>query len=138
MYGKALLFDPEVAQAILDAPTPAEAKALGRKIKNFDRVKWGEHSDDIVERGNYLKFGQDPELKGYVVKTKGKTLVEASKTDRVWGIGFSAEEAVGKEDQWGTNRMGLALTRARDKLIAETGEEQPRNGNVQRDETAKV
>ncbi len=134
MHGKALLFEPEAAQAIIDAPTPAEAKALGRKIKNFDRKKWDQHADDIVERGNYLKFGEDEELKGYVEETKPKILVEASTTDRIWGIGFSAEDAPGKEDQWGANRwvdfylgmdltlkntrMGLALTRARDKLIA--------------------
>ena len=125
MYQKALLFDPEAAQPILEAPTPAEAKALGRKVRNFDRVKWGERADGIVERGNYLKFGQDSELKGYLVETEGKVLVEASATDRVWGIGFSADDAVGKEDRWGTNRMGLALTRARDKLIAEAKEERP-------------
>lgn len=104
MHGKAMVFDPDVAQAILDAPTPAEAKALGRKIKNFDRNKWDEVADDIVERGNYLKFGQDRDLKGYVLETRGKTLVEASTTDRIWGIGFAAEDAPGKEDQWGANR----------------------------------
>jgi len=104
MHGKALIFDPPAAQPILDAPTPAEAKALGRKIRNFDRKKWDEFADDLVERGNYLKFGQDAELKGYVGRTEGKILVEASETDRIWGIGFSAEEAPGKEDQWGANR----------------------------------
>jgi ribA/ribD-fused uncharacterized protein len=107
MHGKALLFDPPAAQAILDAPTPAEAKALGRKIRNFDRKRWDEFADDIVERGNYLKFEEDEELKGYVVTTKGKILVEASETDRIWGIGFSAKDALGKEDRWGANRSVL-------------------------------
>ena len=104
MHGKAMAFDPSAAQVILDAPTPEDAKALGRKIRNFDRKKWDEYADDIVQRGNYLKFGQDAELKGYVVETKGKVLVEASEADRIWGIGFSAKDAPGNEDKWGANR----------------------------------
>lgn len=104
MYRKALVFDPSKAQAIVDAETPAEAKQLGRELKGFDRVKWNKVADKAVERGNYLKFGQDDYLKGYVMATKGKILVEASETDRIWGIGFNAKDAPGKEDQWGTNR----------------------------------
>jgi hypothetical protein len=36
MYHKAQLFDPAAGQAILDAPGPREAKALGRGVRNFD------------------------------------------------------------------------------------------------------
>ncbi|WWC90668.1 uncharacterized protein L201_005604 [Kwoniella dendrophila CBS 6074] len=123
MYGKALVFDPEVADEIAKAPTPEEAKARGRKIRNFNREKWDETCDGIVEKGNYLKFSQNGDLRGIIVKTEGRTLVEASPTDRIWGIGFGVNDAEGKEDQWGTNRMGLALTRARDQIVRESKNE---------------
>jgi predicted NAD-dependent protein-ADP-ribosyltransferase YbiA (DUF1768 family) len=114
MYHKALLFDPSVAQSILKAATPEEAK----------------------QRGNYLKFGQNEDLKGYLLDTGEKVMVEASPTDRVWGIGFSVENAPGREKEWGDNRwvcgglcvgsadhrMGLALTRAKKQLRKESEE----------------
>ncbi len=104
MYRKALVFDPEVAPEILAAPTPAQAKALGRKIKGFDRAKWDETCDEVVETGNYLKFGQNSKMKEALLGTRGSILVEASETDRIWGIGYNAKDAVGKESQWGQNR----------------------------------
>ncbi|WRT68447.1 uncharacterized protein IL334_005423 [Kwoniella shivajii] len=123
MYHKALIFDPEVADDIVNAPTPEEAKERGRKIRNFDRKKWDETSDDVVERGNYLKFGQNEELLRVILGTRRKTLIEASPTDRIWGIGFGVDDAKGKEQEWGSNRMGLALTRARDRLVKEHGQD---------------
>jgi ribA/ribD-fused uncharacterized protein len=136
MYHKALLFDPSVAQSILKAATPEEAKQRGREIKHFDRAVWARKSDGIVERGNYLKFGQNEDLKGYLLDTGEKVMVEASPTDRVWGIGFSVENAPGREKEWGDNRwvcgglcvgsadhrMGLALTRAKKQLRKESEE----------------
>ncbi|ORY35561.1 hypothetical protein BCR39DRAFT_510789 [Naematelia encephala] len=119
MYGKALLFDPSAARAIADAPEPADAKRLGREIKGFDKEVWNKHADAIVERGNYLKFAQDDQLKQWLINTEGKILVEASETDRIWGIGYGVDTARGHEDDWGQNRMGLALTRARDRIIKE-------------------
>jgi predicted NAD-dependent protein-ADP-ribosyltransferase YbiA (DUF1768 family) len=40
MFGKALLFDPEIAQRILAAQTPAESKELGRKVSQHRRLAW--------------------------------------------------------------------------------------------------
>jgi len=104
MCHKALLFDPEAAQAILDSPTPEEAKRLGRLIRGFDREVWNGKADGVVERANYLKFSQHEDLKGYVFRTEGKTLVECNRDDRIWGIGYGVEDAKGNEDKWGQNR----------------------------------
>ncbi|KAK8854754.1 hypothetical protein IAR55_003493 [Kwoniella newhampshirensis] len=118
MYNKALVFDDlETAERIIEADTPSEAKALGRMVKGFDKKRWDETNDAVVQRGNYHKFDQNQELKRVLLKTKGKTMVEASPDDRVWGIGFGVDEAEGREDEWGANRMGLALTGARDILL---------------------
>jgi len=119
MYHKALTFEPSQALPIAHSPTPAEAKRRGRELRGYNREVWNKVADGIVERGNYLKFGQNEKAYRAVRETKGKVLVEASPTDRIWGIGFDAEHAMANKEKWGTNRMGLALTRARDKLIAE-------------------
>ena len=104
MYQKALLFDSEAAQPILDAPTPEEAKKRGRAIRNFDRAVWAREADGVVERGNYLKFGQIDDLREYLLQTGEKVMVECNPTDRIWGIGFTVEEARGREAEWGDNR----------------------------------
>ena len=57
MAEKARLFkDNEVLEEILKAKTPAEAKKLSRKVKNFDEQIWKENSFKIVVEGNYYKF----------------------------------------------------------------------------------
>lgn len=104
MYGKAMLFEPSVADAIIHAKTPKEAKRLGREIKGFDREVWNEHADDIVERASYLRFKQHPDLLPHLLVTGEKTLVEANPDDRIWGIGFSVEDAPEHEEEWGQNR----------------------------------
>lgn len=57
MYRKALLFsDTDIASRILREPSPKKQKALGRKVRNFDRKIWDEHKEAIVEEGNWWKF----------------------------------------------------------------------------------
>jgi ribA/ribD-fused uncharacterized protein len=44
MVGKARLFgDEAMVAAILNTSSPAEAKQLGRKVKNFDPALWEQH-----------------------------------------------------------------------------------------------
>jgi ribA/ribD-fused uncharacterized protein len=113
VYHKALLFDPSKALEIAHASSPAEAQRLGRELKNFDREKWNEVNDGIVERANYLKFGQNRDGKALktLLDTKGKELVEASPKDRIWGIGYGRENAWAHRDDWGTNRYVRRYTK---------------------------
>lgn len=105
MYRKALLFDPSCASKVFDIFSPAEVKLFGKKtVKNFNQKVWDLNCDAIVERGNYLKFSQSPELRRYLLDTEGHLLVEASRFDRIWGIGWYANEAEGRESEWGQNK----------------------------------
>jgi ribA/ribD-fused uncharacterized protein len=106
VYHKALLFDPSKALEVAHAESPAEAQRLGRELKNFDKKKWDEVNDGIVERANYLKFGQDRDMKALktLLETGGKELIEASPKDRIWGIGYGKEDAWEHRNDWGTNR----------------------------------
>lgn len=44
---------------------------------------------------------------------------QASPRDRIWGIGFAAEEAEGRRAEWGENLLGKALMRVRERLREE-------------------
>src|SRR5438132_5626776 len=86
MYAKAMLFgDREAAEQIMEAKTPKEQKALGRKVKGFDEATWLLFREGVVFDGSYAKFSQKPELRGALLATRGTTLVEASPYDQVWG-----------------------------------------------------
>ena len=119
MYWKALLMgDDEIAEKILATSGPAEAKALGREVSNFDQEVWDENCDGVVEKGNLLKFQQDQKLKDILLATGDRMLVETSPNDKVWGIGFNTEDALGNESEWGDNKLGKALMKVRKQLAA--------------------
>lgn len=119
MAHKAWLFDdPKSAAAILRAEHPAEAKALGRRIADFDERTWREHRYGIVVRAGIAKFGQHEALLQYLLATRDRVLVEASPLDRIWGIGLAADDArAASPTTWrGLNLLGFALMDARDAL----------------------
>ena len=119
MFQKAMLFgDQESAAKILAAPSPSVAKALGRGVRGFVEATWNERRLGFVAAANEAKFGQNPEIRAYLLGTKDRVLVEASPTDRIWGIGL-AEDAPGAEnpESWrGQNLLGFALMIARGRL----------------------
>lgn len=45
--------------------------------------------------------------------------MEASPSDRIWGVGFDAEHAEGREGEWGANKLGELLMRVRERLRGE-------------------
>ncbi|WP_412543181.1 NADAR family protein [Longispora sp. K20-0274] len=119
MWAKALLFgDTDTAGRILAAPTPADAKALGRTAHGFDQDVWNAHRYDIVVAGSLAKFGQHPDLREFLLGTGDRILVEASPRDRIWGIGMGANNPkAGHPDTWrGQNLLGFALTDTRTAL----------------------
>ncbi|HEX9039715.1 MAG TPA: NADAR family protein [Trebonia sp.] len=77
MAAKARLFgDAEMAARIRDAPHPRAAKELGRQVRGFDERRWAERRFDLVVAGNLAKFGQQKELRDFLVGTGGRVLVE--------------------------------------------------------------
>nr|WP_031168005.1 NADAR family protein [Streptosporangium roseum] len=119
MAHKAWLFgDGETAARILAAGHPGEAKKLGREVRGFDESVWDEHRYEIVVRGTIAKFGRHPELRDFLLGTRGRVLVEASPVDRIWGIGLTADdERAASPATWrGPNLLGFALMDARDAL----------------------
>ncbi|QJX45743.1 NADAR family protein [Hymenobacter taeanensis] len=119
MAEKARLFhDTQLLARILAAPSPAEAKKLGRQIAGFVPQVWDEHKYNIVKAGNLHKFSQHPNLKAFLLATHDRVLVEASPVDSIWGIGLAADapDAEHPERWQGENLLGFALMEVRDQL----------------------
>jgi ribA/ribD-fused uncharacterized protein len=112
MYHKAQLFgDEKRAKLIMKNGEPKRVKRLGRQVEGFDEKIWTEHREVIVYRGNLLKFSQVPELKALLLVYENPIFVEASPTDRIWGIGFSTAKAMDNIKFWGQNLLGKAITK---------------------------
>ncbi|QKW09482.1 NADAR family protein [Streptomyces sp. NA04227] len=121
MAGKARLFgDAEAEREVLRASSPGAAKHVGRLVRDFDETAWSRHRFGLVVEGSFHKFAAHPELRDFLLATGDKVLVEASPTDRIWGIGLAADdEAAADPGRWpGTNLLGFALMVARDRLRA--------------------
>lgn len=120
MAEKARLFNDESSlKKILESKSPKDAKALGRTVSNFDPRLWGENCFDIVVRANHAKFAQNSELGEWLVATAPKVLVEASPTDKIWGIGLARTDSRALDPmQWkGSNLLGFALMKVRDQIL---------------------
>ena len=119
MAEKARLFgDEALIPEIVAAKSPAIAKKLGRKVANFDDVRWHQHRWDIVVNGNLAKFSQHAELRDLLLNTGDRVIVEASPFDHIWGIGMAASDSRAENPaQWkGLNLLGFALMEVRQQL----------------------
>jgi ribA/ribD-fused uncharacterized protein len=93
MWRKAALFgDIEIAENVLTAAHPHQAKSLGSQVRGFDQTVWEAERYAIVVAGSIAKFSEHDELKAFLLTTGARVLVEASPVDRIWGIGLAATD----------------------------------------------
>lgn len=119
MAGKARLFgDARAEELAVAAKSPAEAKKVGRLVRDFDDEVWQRERFALVTAGSVHKFGQNPELGAFLLGTGERVLVEASPLDRIWGIGLAADDPRAQDPAaWrGLNLLGFALMAAREEL----------------------
>ena len=66
----------------------------------------------------HAKFAQNEQLKGFLLSTGGNRLIEASATDKFWGVGLSLRSSdLFKDTKWtGKNMAGETLERVRQSL----------------------
>ncbi|GMT23834.1 hypothetical protein PFISCL1PPCAC_15131, partial [Pristionchus fissidentatus] len=120
MWTKAKIFDDiETADEIINAQSPGEARKLGRKVRNFNEKVWNETSNRMMVVACYRKFQQNAALRKSLLATAGSVLVEASPSDRIWGIGLGVNHADGSNpEKWrGSNKLGRILTVIREHMI---------------------
>lgn len=116
MWRKASLFeDYKIALAILSGDRKRKGekdqayyKRMGREVQRYDESIWKANREDIVYRGIVLKYTQNENLKKELLKYKGKTFVEASPYDAIYGIKMGMwDEGVEDPANWqGENLLG--------------------------------
>lgn len=119
MWVKAKYFkDEETASEILkENLDPMACKKLGRKVKNYNEDVWDKVRYNVFFNVNYEKFTQDEKMTKFILQDKfeGKTFVEASPYDGVWGVRIPiGDPAIADEKNWrGRNLLGKCLTEVR-------------------------
>ena len=76
---------------------------------------WDQHCMNIVFKANYAKFSQHPDLEKELRVTDNRIIVEASPTDKIWGIGMhETDPDVEDITKWrGLNLLGQAIMNVR-------------------------
>lgn len=119
MAQKALLFKDLIAhKVIMRSQSPEVQKMTGRRVEGFEKGIWEKEAKLIVYRGNLAKFTQNEMLRNYMLDTGNRTIVEASPTDTIWGIGLSEDDPdCYFPSKWrGTNWLGDVLMKVRADL----------------------
>lgn len=114
MYLKAKEFKDEVTMnEILKCKTPREAKALGRKVKNYDDKIWDTRRDSCMYITILAKCMQCREFRQILKDNRDKTFAEASPYDSIWGIKLSENDPRALDPlQWmGENRLGECINK---------------------------
>ena len=119
MLSKAKIFnDMDAYERILLAKHPRDQKFIGRGVQNYNEQIWADVRYSLVKKINYDKFIQAKAWKELLLLTHPYLLVEASPSDKIWGIGLGEDnENVLKKEIWGLNLLGKAITEVRDDLI---------------------
>lgn len=120
MLQKAICFrDWEIAWKVLRSKSPAEQKSLGRQVREFDPVQWNAIARAVVYEGCYHKFRSNKGARDYLLSTRGSLLVEASPSDRIWGIGLAEGDlkVVNPANWLGANWLGEVLTLLREGFL---------------------
>lgn len=117
MYCKAIFFsDPASAEKIMASEDPAFQKKMGRLVKGFSAAQWRNVCERVVFEGNWWKFSQNRAYRETLMGTGERELCEASRADRLWGIGYNAKEALQYRRLWGENLLGKGLMRVRKEI----------------------
>jgi ribA/ribD-fused uncharacterized protein len=124
MYHKCKTFDPSnntLLENILNETSPTKIKKYGRQVQNFNDTIWKEKRYDIMLEALRLKFNQNETIKQKLLETNPKILYEASRTDKIWGIGYYDMDAINiNKNNFGENLLGNALMEIRSELYGGT------------------
>ena len=119
MYLKAKVFrDDVMAERIANAHYD-DAKKLGRLIQNFSDEVWVRERENAMYIAIKAKLAVDEVFRDTLLSEeyKGKIFVEASPTDKVWGIRRSISDAYQGKEWRGLNLLGKLLTELRDETL---------------------
>lgn len=122
MWCKAMYFNDKImAEKILEEKdNPMVCKNYGRLVRGYNDDKWKLVRYSFMLDVNFARFSQDKILKEKILNPEydSKTFVEASPTDRIWGIGICENDpAIDDERYWfGQNLLGKVITEVRNRI----------------------
>jgi hypothetical protein len=108
-YQAAKTLDLEARERIRKAPTPGEAKKLGRRVELRDG--WAEMRLEVMEAMLRMKF-RDPDLRRKLYWTRERELVEGNR----WGDTFWGKTRDETGTWQGKNHLGEILMRIREEI----------------------
>ena len=119
MYLKAKVFRDNVIAEIMPKTHYDAAKALGGIVRNFSEDIWNREREKAMYIALKAKLAVDEAYKNTLLSKeyRGKTFVEASPYDEVWGIKRSIVEAVEGKEWRGLNLLGKLHTQLRDEIL---------------------
>lgn len=97
----------DIAQQILEAKSPNDAKKIADLNKDKLNEKWHEKKVSFMEEILNAKVNQHEKVKRMLIKSENKIIIENSPTDSFWGIG---------PDGNGKNMVGKIYMKLREKL----------------------
>lgn len=119
MYLKARVFrDDAMAERIITLD-PKSAKECGRLVTPFNEEIWNRECENAMYIALKAKLEASNEFREALLheEFKGKTFVEASPYDAIWGIKQSVEDAYNGAPWQGLNLLGKLLTELRDETL---------------------
>ena len=122
MAEKAIYFGDYAAfLEILKTTNPADAKKIGRRVKNFDADEWSSVSYEYMLDIVLEKFKQNKDCRDMLLRKdlQDKGFIEGSPVDGIWGVKVSWDDPkIDDEANWnGENRLGKVLDEVREILI---------------------
>ncbi|KAI0043490.1 DUF1768-domain-containing protein [Auriscalpium vulgare] len=109
---KFLSHRPDIAKRIRHCERPEEVYAISSSEAESTRPDWHIVAIQMMDTVLHQKFRQHGDLRALLLDTHPSDLIYAERDDPFWGEG---PEGVG------SNELGKALMRVRDKLRAEAG-----------------
>ena len=121
IYHKCKIFDLSnkiLLENIINETSATKIKKYGRQVQNFNDIIWKEKRYNIMLEALRLKFNQNKIIKQKLLETNTKILYEASKNDKIWGIGYYDKDAIHiDKHKFGENLLGNALMEIRSELL---------------------
>lgn len=113
--------DTDAIEQLKEAVRPSDAKHIGRTVRNIANDRWSEVRYDAMRAVLLAKFTQNENHKRALLDTGNKILVEASPSDRVWGVGLEiGDRRLYSQNTWrGQNLLGQCLMEVRE-IIRQT------------------
>ena len=119
MYLKAKVFrDDEMAERIVPLD-PKAAKKCGRLVSPYSDEVWERERENAMYVALKAKLDASQEFRDALLaeEYRGKTFVEASPYDKIWGIKLSVADAYAGKEWKGLNLLGKLLTELRDETL---------------------